>query len=126
MAVLSHRGWRMDCLAVKGQTTFFRHRHSPHCRSVQTTPPPSHLSQLPGDADGPAEPVTADQQGLHGPAPEVSKRKYIKVADNPLPGDNVAVHSVLLFRVKGGMITNDTPGTNLLQDSNTQELIRHG
>lgn len=62
--------------------------------------PPSYLGQLPGDTDCPAETITSDQQGLHGPAPKMSKGKYIKVTDNPLPGDDMAVHSILLFKIK--------------------------
>ena len=65
-----------------------------------------YLCQLPGDADCPAEPITTDQQGLHGPAPEMPKCKYIKVTDDPLPGDHVAVHSILLINIKSSnMIT---------------------
>lgn len=65
---------------------------------------PAYLGQLPGDADCPAQAVAADQQGLHGPAPEMSERKYVEMADNPLPGDNVAVDSVLLFGGQREMI----------------------
>lgn len=57
-----------------------------------------YLSELPGDADSPAEPVAADQQSLHSPAPEMSKSKYIKVAEDSLPGDNMTVHCILLLR----------------------------
>jgi hypothetical protein len=60
----------------------------------------SHLGQLPGDADGPAETVATDQQGFHGPAPEMPKCKYVKMAEDPFPGDHVAVHSILLFSIK--------------------------
>ena len=34
----------------------------------------------------------------------MSKCKYIKMADNPLPGDNMAVHSILLFKVNREII----------------------
>lgn len=57
----------------------------------------AYLSELPGDANSPAEPIAADQQSLHSPAPEMSKSKYIKVAEDSLPGDNMTVHCILLL-----------------------------
>lgn len=59
-----------------------------------------YLRELPGDADRPAQPVAADQQSLHSPAPEMPKSKYIKVAEDSLPSDNVAVHSIFLLKDK--------------------------
>lgn len=56
-----------------------------------------YLSELPGDANSPAQSIAADQQSLHSPAPEMSKSKYIKVAEDSLPGDNMTVHCILLF-----------------------------
>lgn len=80
-----------------------RKKETSHTVALRQQPtPPSYLSQLPGNTDCPAETVATDQQGLHGPAPEMSKCKYIKMADNPLPGDNVAVHSVLLCKIQNG------------------------
>lgn len=55
-----------------------------------------YLGELPGNTDGPAEAVAADEQGLHAPAPEMAESKNVKVAQDSLPGDDVAVHSVLL------------------------------
>lgn len=57
----------------------------------------TYLSELPGDANSPAQPIAADQQSLHSPAPEMPKSKYIKVAEDSLPGDNMTVHSILLL-----------------------------
>ncbi|KPP79366.1 hypothetical protein Z043_101060 [Scleropages formosus] len=38
------------------------------------------------DADGPAEAIAADQQRFHGPAPEMTEGKDVKVAQDPFPG----------------------------------------
>lgn len=57
----------------------------------------AYLSEFPGDANSPAQPIAADQQSLHSPAPEMPKRKYIKVAKDSLPGDNMTVDSILLL-----------------------------
>lgn len=59
-----------------------------------------YLRELPGDADSPAQPIAADQQSLHSPAPEMPKSKYIEVAEDSLPSDNVAVHSIFLLKIK--------------------------
>lgn len=67
----------------------------------------AYLSELPGDANSPAQPIAADQQSLHGPTPEMPKSKYIKVAEDSLPGDNMTVHSILLLMKKNK--TNKTP-----------------
>lgn len=60
----------------------------------------AYLSELPGDANSPAQPIAADQQSLHSPAPEMPKSKYIKVAEDSLPSDNMTVHSILLLMEK--------------------------
>lgn len=60
----------------------------------------TYLRELPGDANSPAQPVAADQQSLHSPAPEMPKSKYIKVAEDSLPSDHMAVHSILLLKIK--------------------------
>lgn len=57
-----------------------------------------YLSKLPGDADGPAEAIASNQQGLHTPAPEMAKCKDVKMAHDPLPGDDMAVHCIVLQR----------------------------
>lgn len=55
-----------------------------------------HLSELPGNTDGPAETVAADEEGLHSPTPKMAEGKNVKVAQDSLPGDDVAVHSIFL------------------------------
>lgn len=55
-----------------------------------------YLCELPGDTDGPAEAVASDEEGLHAPAPEMAERKDVKMAHDSLPGDDVAVHCILL------------------------------
>lgn len=55
-----------------------------------------YLRELPGDTDGPAEAVASDEEGLHAPAPEMAERKDVKMAHDSLPGDDVAVHCILL------------------------------
>lgn len=57
-----------------------------------------YLSEFPGDADGPAEAVAADEQGLHSPACKVAKSKDVEVAQNPLPRYHCAVYSIFLVR----------------------------
>lgn len=57
-----------------------------------------HLCELPGDADGPAQAVAPDEQGLHTPAPEVAEGKDVKMAHDSLPGDDMAVDSIFLQR----------------------------
>lgn len=57
-----------------------------------------YLRELPGNTDGPAESVAANQQGLHAPAPEMTECKNVKVAQDSLPGDHMAVHCILLQR----------------------------
>lgn len=60
----------------------------------------AYFSELPGDANSPAQPIAPDQQSLHSPAPEMPKSKYIKVAKDSLPCDNMTVHSILLLMKK--------------------------
>lgn len=55
-----------------------------------------YLSELPGDTDGPAEAVAADEQGLHSPASKVAKSKDVEVAQDALPCDHCTVHSIFL------------------------------
>lgn len=59
-----------------------------------------YLSQLPCDADGPAETVAADQQGLHAPSPEMAEREDVKMTQDPLPRDHMTIHSILLIKKK--------------------------
>ncbi len=58
----------------------------------------SNLSELPGNTDGPAEAIASNEQGLHTPAPEMAECENVKMAQDSLPGDDVAVHSILLQR----------------------------
>ncbi len=55
-----------------------------------------YLGQLPGDADGPAQSVAADQQSLHSPAPEMTEGEDVEVAEDSLPGDHMTVDGILL------------------------------
>lgn len=59
-----------------------------------------YLSEFPGDADGPAEAVAADEQSLHGPACKVAKGKDVTVAQEPLPCYHCTVYSIFLVRGK--------------------------
>lgn len=59
-----------------------------------------YLSEFPGDADGPAEAVAADEQSLHGPACKVAEGKDVKVAQDPLPRYHRTVYSIFLVRGK--------------------------
>ena len=66
-----------------------------------------YLCQLPGDADGPAEAIAADEQGLHAPAPEVTEGKDVKVAQDSLPGDHMTVYCIFLEkRIKYKTVNN--------------------
>lgn len=55
-----------------------------------------YLSQLPGNTDGPAEAIASNEKGFHTPAPEMAESKNVKVAQDSLPSDDMAVHSVFL------------------------------
>lgn len=55
-----------------------------------------YLSEFPGDANGPAQAITPNEQGFHAPAPEMAECKDVKMTKDPLPGDNMAVHSIFL------------------------------
>ncbi len=57
-----------------------------------------YLSKLPGNTNGPAEAIASNEQGLHTPAPEMAECKNVKMAQDPLPGDDMAVHSIFLQR----------------------------
>lgn len=59
-----------------------------------------YLGELPGDTDGPAEAIAADQKGLHAPPPKVAERKDVKVAQDPLPSDHMTVHRILLSKTR--------------------------
>lgn len=59
-----------------------------------------YLSKLPGNTDGPAEAIAANEQGLHTPSPEMAECENVKMAQDPLPGDDMAVHSIVLQRGK--------------------------
>lgn len=78
----------------------------------------AYLSEFPGDANSPAQPIAADQQSLHSPAPEMPKRKYIKVAKDSLPGDNMTVDSILLLIQKKKPQTE----TNLNEKASSETL----
>lgn len=58
-----------------------------------------YLGELPGDTDGPAEAIAPNEKRLHTPAPEMTEGKNVKMAQDSLPGDDMAVDSVLLQRV---------------------------
>lgn len=58
-----------------------------------------YLGELPGDTDGPAEAIASNEKRLHTPAPEMTEGKNVKMAQDSLPGDDMAVDSVLLQRV---------------------------
>lgn len=55
-----------------------------------------YLSELPCDADGPAETVTADKEGFHGPTPEMAKSEDVEMTEDALPRDNMTINSILL------------------------------
>ena len=55
-----------------------------------------HLGELPHDGDGPEDAVVSDHQGLHAPAPVVTKCKPVQVGVESLPGDVPTIHPVLL------------------------------
>lgn len=57
-----------------------------------------YLSKLPGNTDGPAEAVASNEQCLHTPSPEMAECKDVKMAHDPLPGDDMAVHCIVLQR----------------------------
>lgn len=57
-----------------------------------------YLSELPGNTDSPAEAIASNEQGFHTPAPEMAKCKNVKMAENSLPRDDMAVHSIFLRR----------------------------
>lgn len=63
-----------------------------------------YLSEFPGDADSPAEAITADEQRLHGPAGKVSEGKDVKVAQDPLPCYHGTVYSIFLLKFKTNYI----------------------
>lgn len=70
-----------------------------------------YLRELPGNTDGPAEAVASDQEGLHAPTPEMAECKDVKMAENSLPGDDMAVDCILLKRER------DTHPQQLLTDT---------
>lgn len=55
-----------------------------------------YLSELPGDADGPAEAVAADEQRFYSPACKVTQCKDVEVGQDPLPCYHCTVHSIFL------------------------------
>jgi len=55
-----------------------------------------YLSKLPGNTDGPAQAIASNEEGLHTPAPEMAKCKNVKMAQDSLPRDDMAVHSIFL------------------------------
>lgn len=57
-----------------------------------------YLGKFPGNTDGPAEAVAPNKQGLHTPAPKMAECKNVEMAQDPLPGDDMAVHSIVLQR----------------------------
>lgn len=63
-----------------------------------------YLSELPGDADGPAEAIAANEKRLHAPTPEMAEGKNVEMAEDSLPGDDVAVHSVVLQAARASII----------------------
>lgn len=71
---------------------------------LQRVMTPRYLSELPGDADGPAQAVAADEKRLHAPTPEMTEGKNVEMAEDSLPGDDVAVHSVVLQAARPSVI----------------------
>lgn len=65
----------------------------------------SYLCELPSNTDGPAEAITSNEECLHTPAPEMTERKYVKMTQDSLPGDDMAIHSI--FLQEGWQITGD-------------------
>lgn len=57
-----------------------------------------YLSKLPGNTDGPAEAIASNEKRLHTPAPEMTECKNVKMTQDSLPGDDMAVHSIFLQR----------------------------
>lgn len=56
----------------------------------------AYLGKLPSNTDGPAQAIAANEEGLHTPAPEMAECKYVKMAQDSLPCDDVTVDCVLL------------------------------
>lgn len=67
-----------------------------HFCSVSCVKHAKHLSELPCDADSPAEAVATNEQSLHGPASKVAEGKYVKMAQDPLPCYHRAVYGIFL------------------------------
>lgn len=59
-----------------------------------------HLCELPGDANGPAQTIAADQQSLHGPTCKVTEGKDVEMAQDALPCYHRAVYSIFLQKEK--------------------------
>lgn len=55
-----------------------------------------YLSKFPRNTDGPAQSITSNEKCLHTPSPEMAECKNVKMAQDSLPGDDMAVHSVFL------------------------------
>lgn len=55
-----------------------------------------YLRKLPGNTDGPAQAVASNEKRLHSPTPKMAERKNVKMAQDSLPGDDMAIHSILL------------------------------
>ena len=66
-----------------------------------------YLSKLPGNTDGPAQAIASNQEGLHAPAPEMAECKNVKMAQDSLPGDDMAVHSIFLRTESLVSLTNN-------------------
>lgn len=63
-----------------------------------------YLSELPGDADGPAQAIAANEKRFHAPTPEMTEGKNVEMAEDSLPGDDVAVHGVVLQAARPSVI----------------------
>lgn len=82
-----------------------------------------YLSKLPGDANGPAQPIAADEKRLHAPTPEMTEGKDVEMAEDSLPGDDVAVHSVVLQAAQ--TVCNEQKASANHARMNTNMLGRH-
>lgn len=81
-----------------------------------------YLSELPRDADGPAEAVAADQQGLHAPTPEMAKCEDIKMTQDSLPRDNMTVHGILLIKNKQNKTASQPGGIKVRKETRYKQI----
>lgn len=87
----------VDCISVPWTAVI----HVTDFNTCRSSPAASwthayYLSELPGDADGPADAVAADEQSLQGPACKVAECEDVEVAQDPIPCYHRTVHSIFL------------------------------